>query len=157
MSIKIIVAVAKNNAIGKDNKMPWHLPEDLKYFKEKTLGHTVIMGRKTLDSLGRALPGRKNIVITRQESVDYENVVIYHSLKEAIADEPDAFIMGGADIYRQSMDLADLLYITHIEAEMEADRFFPEIDPAIWEKQSSNKMQSESGIILDFAIYKRKA
>lgn len=157
MSIKIIVAVAKNNAIGKDNKMPWHLPEDLMYFKNKTLGHTVIMGRKTLDSLGRALPDRKNIVITRQESVDYENVVIYHSLKEAIADEPDAFIMGGADIYRQSMDLADLLYITHIDAEMEADRFFPEIDPAIWEKQSSDKMQSKSGIILDFAIYKRKA
>lgn len=157
MSIKIIVATAKNGAIGKDNRMPWDLPEDLKYFKEQTMGHTIIMGRKTYDSIGKALPGRKNIVISRNENLNLPNVIIYNSLESAIAQEKDAFIMGGAEIYKQALSLADYLYITHIDADIEADRYFPQIDKTDWEKQSSNKITSQNGIVLEFAIYKRKS
>lgn len=157
MSIKIIVATAKNGAIGKDNRMPWDLPEDLKYFKEQTMGHAIIMGRKTYDSIGKALPGRKNIVISRNECLELPNVTIYNSLESALAKEKDAFIMGGAEIYEQALPLVDYLYITHIDAEIEADRYFPSIDKAQWEKQSSNKITSQNGIGLEFAIYKRKS
>lgn len=154
MSLKIIVAVAKNGAIGKDNHMPWDLPEDLKYFKETTMGHAIIMGRKTYESLGKALPGRKNIVISRSD-IELSDAIVYNSLTDAIESENDAFIIGGAEIYKQAMPFADYLYITHIDAEIEADRYFPPIDESLWEKQSSKQLISANGIPLEFAIYGR--
>lgn len=146
--------MARNGAIGKDNRMPWNLPEDLKYFKEKTMGHTIIMGRKTYESLGKALPGRKNIVISRSD-LSLPDAIVYNSLTDAIESENDAFIIGGAAIYEQAISFADYLYITHIDVEIEADRYFPPVDDSLWEKQFSKQLISASGIPLEFAIYGR--
>ena len=137
--LSIIAAVAKNNCIGIGNDLPWHIPEDLKRFKEVTEGKTVVMGRKTYESifsrLSKPLPNRKNIVITSQ--ADYqvpENVYLAGSLDEAIDKfgGEELFIIGGASVYKQAIDKADKLYITLIDKEIEGDAFFPEIDKNIW-------------------------
>lgn len=117
--------------------MPWHLPEDLKHFKELTMGRTVVMGRKTFESIGKPLPGRTNVVVTRQQDFETQGVQVVHSLAEAVAKYPDAFIIGGAEVYRQALPLADELYITRIEADYEGDTKFPEFDPADWKLVSS--------------------
>lgn len=156
MSLKIIVAMTQNRVIGKDNKMPWHLPEDLAHFKRTTTGHTVIMGRKTYLSIGKALPNRKNIVLTRDESFSAQDAVVYHSLAEAIADEPDAFILGGADIFEQALPLVNDLYITHIETEIDGDRQFPSVDWQLWQEEECTKLHSKSGYELRVCRYKRK-
>lgn len=130
--ISIIVAIASNNTIGSANSMPWHLPEDFRHFKQVTMGKAVIMGRKTYESIGRPLPGRRNIVITRNTSLRIEGCEMASSLDEAIAlcnPAEENFIIGGGEIYRQAMPLADKLYITHIAAEFEGDTRFPTIGP----------------------------
>ncbi len=137
MSLKIIVAIARNGVIGCEGRMPWHLPEDLKHFKELTMGRTVVMGRKTFESIGKPLPGRTNVVVTRQQDFETQGVQVVHSLAEAVAKYPDAFIIGGAEVYRQALPLADELYITRIEADYEGDTKFPEFDPADWKLVSS--------------------
>jgi len=135
-----IAAMAKNRVIGVDNKLPWHLPEDLKFFKEKTKGHVMILGRKTFESLGKPLPNRFHIVVTRQESYKYEdpNVQVVHDLKTAIelahmlttkyntkfGDE--VFVVGGGEIFQQSMDIVDRIYLTVIEKDFPGDAKFPE-------------------------------
>jgi len=156
LSLKIIVAMAQNRVIGKDNKMPWHIPEDLAHFKRITTGHTVIMGRKTYLSIGKALPKRKNIVLSRDASFQVKDATVYHSLAEAIADEPDAFIIGGAAIYEQALPLANELYITHIEAEIDGDSRFPQIDWRQWQEEDCNKADTKSGYKLRFCKYQRK-
>jgi dihydrofolate reductase len=129
MTLIAIFAMDLDNAIGKDNKLLCHLPDDLKFFKKNTLGFPMIMGRKTFDSIGRPLPGRENIVITRNQDFKVEGVTVYHSLEECLANlkGEKAYIVGGAEIYRQLMPKTDELLVTLIHHQFEADTFFPEI------------------------------
>ncbi len=153
MNLKIIVAMDRNQMIGKDNDMPWQIPEDLAHFKQVTMGHTIIMGRKTYLSIGKALPGRKNVVLTRDTDFVAEDTVAVHDLQKAA--EPGAFVIGGASVYEQALPLADMLYITHIDAEFEGDRHFPKLDWAEWRQISSESLKSDAGYQLRFAVYKR--
>ena len=138
MNISIIVAIARNGAIGFENKLLYWLPNDLKRFKALTTGHTIIMGRRTFESLPKgALPNRRNIVLSRQD-IEFAGAERYASLEAALSRcqaEEEVFIIGGASVYQEALPLADTLYITHIEdTPKEADAFFPEIDPAIWKE-----------------------
>jgi dihydrofolate reductase len=132
----IIAAMDRNRAIGKGNRMPWHLPDDLKRFKALTRGHHVVMGRKTFDSIGRLLPGRTNVVITRQLAYTQPGAIVVHSLAEALqrcAGDPEPFVIGGAEIYQQAMAAAGRLYLTKVDTLTEgADAFFPLLDPEVW-------------------------
>ncbi|MCJ8154966.1 dihydrofolate reductase [Chryseobacterium sp. SSA4.19] len=136
--ITIVVAIGENSGIGSDNQMLWHLPKDLKHFKEITSGHPVIMGRKTFESIGKPLPNRTNIIISRKNDWFEEGVLIVGSIKEAIKFakkiDDDIFIIGGGNIYQQTMDIADRIELTTVKANIEADTFFPEIDEKIWKK-----------------------
>ena len=149
--ISLIVAIAKNGVIGCEGKMPWHIPEDLRYFKRLTTGHTVIMGRKTFESLGRPLPNRTNVVVTRQKDYRPEGVEVVHSLEEAVAKHPDAFVIGGAEIYRQALPLADELYITKVHASYKGDTKFPKTDLRHWRRISSENHGS-----FEFVVYSRR-
>lgn len=142
--LSIIVAVAKNNVIGKDNKLIWHIPADLKHFKDITTGHTIIMGRKTFESLGRILPNRKHVILCNdmELNIDNENVEVLEdvSMVKKYADsEEENFVIGGATIYRLLMPYADKLYITHINQEFDGDVTFPEIKKEEWKVVSSTK------------------
>ena len=137
--LSIIVAKAKNNIIGKENKLIWHLPEDLKHFKELTTGHTIIMGRKTFESLGRVLPNRKHVVFSQNPDfkVDDENVEIVHSMlqiQEYIENEEENFVIGGAMIYNLLMPYVTKMYVTQINKDFEGDTFFPRIDENVWKE-----------------------
>lgn len=136
--ITIIAAIGHNNALGKDNQLLWRLPKDLKHFKTLTENHPVVMGRKTYESIGKALPNRTNIVVSRKPNWFQEGILIVSTLKEALkfAKKIDEtiFIIGGGEIYKQTMDLADRLEITLVEGDFDADTFFPEIDPKVWKK-----------------------
>lgn len=139
--ITIIVAAAENDAIGKDNKLIWHLSDDLKRFKTLTNGHHIIMGRKTFESFPKPLPNRTHVVITRQPNYKApEGVIVVHSLEaaiEAAKADPQPFIIGGGQIYKQAMAIADKIELTRVHESFEADAFFPEIDPNIWEETSN--------------------
>lgn len=129
--ISIICAMSENRAIGKDNKLLWHIPEDLKFFREKTLNHPIIMGRKTFESIGKALPKRTNIVITRDAEYQADGVSVVGSLEEALSfakkeETEEIFIIGGGQIYKEAMEYADTLYLTIIKGNFDADTFFPE-------------------------------
>ena len=133
MIISIIVAVSQNGVIGKDNKLPWHLPADLKYFKRLTMGHHIVMGRSTFDSIGKALPGRTNVIITRQRDFKAEGCVVVHELKQAFElarsnNENECFVIGGGDIIRQSLVWADKIYMTRILHDFDGDTFFPQLN-----------------------------
>jgi dihydrofolate reductase len=137
MKIAIIVAQSINRAIGRYNQLLWHLPEDLKYFKSTTSGHCVAMGRKTFDSIGRLLPNRTNIVISRNADLLIEGARVVSSLERAIEmaeelDETVLYVIGGGEIYRQALPIADLLHVTCVSDEVEGDTFFPDIDPLVW-------------------------
>lgn len=137
MLISIIAAMGRNRAIGYQNTLPWRLPTDLQRFKQLTLGHHMIMGRKTFESIGRPLPGRTSIIITRQKDFQAEGCFIAHSLDAAIAlaksrGEQEAFVIGGAEIYAQALSKADRMYLTLVEAAPEADAFFPLFDEILW-------------------------
>jgi len=143
MKISLVWAMAQNRVIGRNNQLPWYLPEDLKYFKRITLGKPVIMGRKTFDSIGKPLPGRTNIVVTRNRDWSFEGVRTVDSLEaarelcenQAIVDgTEEAMIIGGAEIYRQAMPLADRLYLTEVHADVEGDATFPEFDRSQWQE-----------------------
>lgn len=139
--LSAIVAMAHKNVIGKQNDLPWYLPADLKRFRELTTDHTVIMGRNTADSiiarLGHGLPNRKNIVITRHDDYQPEGFIVVHSLEEALkqADE-DAFIIGGAQIFSLAFPLVKRLYVTEVDADIDGDTFFPEINPEQWREMA---------------------
>jgi dihydrofolate reductase len=134
MRLSAIVAMATNRCIGRNNTLPWRLPADLKRFKQLTLGHTLIMGRKTYESIGRPLPGRTTLVVTRQRDYAPEGVQVAHSLEEALelARGDEVFIAGGADLYRQTLERVRRLYLTRIDREYAGDTFFPELDLPTW-------------------------
>lgn len=162
MQKNIIVAIADNNAIGKDNALLWHISEDLKFFRRQTLGCPVIMGRKTFESIGRPLGGRVNIVISRGFSTG-EDVAVTGSLEEAFAvaestNLEKCFVMGGGQIYAQALPHADRLVVTHVHTVIEeADTFFPPIDPEVWkaESRSEMKIDEETGYTFEFVEYIR--
>ncbi len=139
MKLSIIVAVAENGVIGHNNQLIWHLPEDLKMFKRLTSGHPIIMGRKTFESIGKPLPNRTSIIITKNPDFQIEGCITVHSLEEAIEaaneiEENEAFIIGGAEIYRLALPFADTIYLTEVHHTFEGDTFFPAIDKDIWEE-----------------------
>ena len=141
----IVVAISENNAIGKDNQLLWYLPADLKHFKNITTGHTVIMGRKTFDSVGKPLPNRRNIIITRHV-MHIEGCEVVSSIDAALAlcaDEEEVFIVGGAEIYRQSIHLTDRIYLTIVHQKFEADSFFPEISDSEWKETAREDHQPD--------------
>jgi len=135
MKLSIIVAASQNNVIGKDNQLIWRLSADLKRFKALTTGHHIIMGRKTFDSIGKPLPNRTSIIITRQADYKAEGCIVVNSLDEALAKVPadqEAFIIGGGTIYKEVMDKADKLYLTLVHSKFDGDTFFPKVDDKIW-------------------------
>ena len=161
--LSIIVAKAKNNIIGKNNKMIWHLPEDLKHFKNLTTGHTIIMGRKTFESLGKPLSNRKHIIFSQNPDfkVNDENVEVVHSLlqiQDLIEGKEEAFVIGGAMIYNFLMPYVKKMYVTEIEKDFEGDTFFPIIDSEIWKEVSREKGLKDENNNLDyyFVTYERK-
>jgi dihydrofolate reductase len=160
--ISIIVACAHHGVIGRNNELPWHLPEDLAHFKQTTLGKPVIMGRKTFDSivarLGKPLPGRRNIVITRNREWHYTGVEVAHDLESAVALcklEPDIFIIGGAELYQQAMPLADRLIVTEIALETEGDAHFPPIDVQVWQETGRDEFE-HAPLPYAFVTYERR-
>ncbi|WP_295654412.1 dihydrofolate reductase [uncultured Mucilaginibacter sp.] len=154
LTITIVVAISSNYAIGKNNQLLWHLPKDLKHFKDTTAGGTVIMGRKTFDSVGRPLPKRRNIVITRQD-IEIAGCEVVKSLEEAIAickTEAEVFIVGGAEIYRQAMHLTDRIYLTIVHHSFDADTFFPEIDYKLWHETAREDHQTDENHQFSFSF-----
>lgn len=134
--ITLIAAAAENNALGKDNQLVWHLPNDFKRFKQITSGHYIIMGRKTFESFPKPLPNRTHIIITRQKNYAIEGCIVVHSIEEAIKTCPkneELFVIGGAEIYKQSIDFADKIELTRVHATFEADAYFPEINDLDWQ------------------------
>jgi len=159
--ISLIVAVGKNNEIGKNNELLWHLPNDLKYFKQITLGLPIVMGRKTFESIGRPLPGRVNVIVTRNSNFKPEGCIVVDSIQNAMKATMSAqnvMIIGGADIYSQTLPIADRIYLTEVDAELEADKFFPSIDQNLWEEISRkhNPKDEKNEYNFDFVVLKRK-
>jgi len=164
--ISLIAAIGKNNELGKGNNLLWKFPVDQKFFRETTSGHTIIMGRKTFESLPGILPKRKHIVITRDKNYLRHGVDVVNSLEEALsssaraplAGDREIFIIGGAEIFKQSMDIADRLYITHIGAEdKDADTYFPEIIPVVWNEISreEHKADEKNPFPYTFSVYEK--
>jgi dihydrofolate reductase len=154
MIVSIVVAIGENHAIGKDNKLLWHLPKDLKHFKEITTGGTVIMGRKTYDSVGRPLPNRRNIIVTRQE-IEIEGCEVVNSVETALdlcRDKEEVFIVGGAEIYKLAMHLTDRIYLTIVHADFEADTYFPEIKEDIWKETARQDHEADEKNPLPFSF-----
>lgn len=148
MSLKVILiaAMAKNRVIGRNNTIPWHIPGEQQHFKTMTMGHTLIMGRKTFESIGRPLPGRRTIIITRNQAYRTAGCLVSQSLSSAIAlcsDEETAFIAGGGEIYRAALPLATAIYLTVLDREVEGDILFPELAPRQFRKLSEERMEGE--------------
>jgi len=163
MIISAIVAMSQNRVIGKDNKIPWHLPADLKYFKRTTLHHHIILGRKCYESIGRPLPKRTNIIVTRNKKYEAEGCVVVGSIEEALAfsrsrEQTEVFIAGGGQIYEQTMDLWDKLYLTEVALEAEGDIFFPQLVDSQWTMVSEKKCVADKSNQHNyiFKIYERK-
>jgi dihydrofolate reductase len=161
--ISFIVAVDENNLIGKNNQLPWHLPSDMKYFKNQTWGMTVIMGRKSLDSLGKPLQGRKNIVVTRNKDWTHEGVEVAHSINEAVdlakqTGAKEIFILGGAEIFKEAMPVADRIYLTRIHHKFEGDAYFPEIPTSEWNMVKSRfcDVDEKNKYPHSFQVWERK-
>jgi dihydrofolate reductase len=158
--IHIIVATDAQRGIGINNTLPWRLPEDLAHFKRLTTGHPIIMGRKTFDSIGRPLPNRRNIVITRNRDWQHAGVEAVDSVPAALAllGEQDGYVIGGAEIYRQTLPLADSVIVTRIGQTFACDAFFPELDPAQWQETAREEHNSESaGLPYAFVTLRRTA
>ena len=162
----LMVAAASNGVIGRDNELPWHLPKDLQYFKQTTMGKPVIMGRKTFDSIGRPLPGRANIVVTRQQNYQAEDVQVVHSLEQGLAlaqqlaaekSVDEVMVIGGAELYRQSLPSIERVYLTKVHAEVEGDAFFPNLDKA-WQCVSEEKHLAceRNPYDYSFCVYERR-
>nr|WP_324259997.1 dihydrofolate reductase [Cellvibrio fontiphilus] len=166
MKLAIIVAAAKNGVIGVGNKLPWHLPQDLKYFKSVTMGKPVIMGRKTYESIGRILPGRVNIVVTRNKSWPApEGLLVAHSLQDAIdsavrlgkPELDEIMVIGGAELYREALPFADKVYLTEIAIEPDGDAFFSLSDMRNWSLESSTAGEELAPVSHRFLVYRRQA
>lgn len=159
--ITLVVAAAENNAIGKDNQMPWHLPNDFKYFKKSTLGHSIVMGRKTFDSIGKPLPERRNIILTRDQHYNNPEVDVANGIQEVLTycrDEREIFIIGGADIFKQALPLAQKVLLTRVHAEIAGDTFFPELPPSDWTLVSQDRHSKDEKHAYDytFEVWERK-
>jgi dihydrofolate reductase len=156
--ITLVVAMDAQRGIGVDNQLPWHLPEDLAHFKRVTLDRPIIMGRKTFDSIGRPLPKRRNIVVTRNGGWSHEGVEAAGSLQDAVALAGDdaSSIIGGAQIFTEAMDIADRMIVTHIDAVYRCDTFFPEIDAAVWTVTAREDHRTADGLAYAFVTYERK-
>lgn len=157
--ISIIAAIAKNGVIGNNNTLPWHLPVDLKYFRNTTMGHAIVMGRRNHEDIGKALPGRRNIVLTRDENFSAENCEIAHSIDEVLGmiDRKDeTFIIGGAEIYLSFLPYADKLYITHIDVDVDGDVVFPKYNSGEWELESeeTHAVDSKNPLSCRFSVYR---
>lgn len=151
----MIAAAAENNALGKDNEMIWHLPDDFKRFKQLTTGHHIIMGRKTFESFPKPLPNRTHIIITRQKDYNPENCIVVGSMKEALEKTPeneDAFIIGGGEIYNLGLPFADKIELTKVHADFEADAFFPEINPEEWKLENEEFHPKDEKHNFDFTF-----
>lgn len=158
-TISLIAAMSKNHVIGINNTLPWHLPADLQHFKQLTLGHTIIMGRKTFESIGRALPGRTNLIISRNGYPAPTNCTVVDSIAAAIKfceNEEEVFFIGGAQIYQQAITYADKLYLTEIDTEIEGDAHFPDFSPTDW-IETDRQQQVASPHTYDFVTYLRKS
>ncbi|MCB9282783.1 MAG: dihydrofolate reductase [Lewinellaceae bacterium] len=163
MIVSAIVAVSRNRVIGKDNQIPWYLPADLSYFKRTTLGHFVIMGRLSFRSIGRPLPKRTNVVVTRDPFFTANGCLVAHSVGEALqmaleAGETEAFILGGGQIYRDSMDLWDRLYLTEVDVEVDGTVFFPELEEGEWElvREEPHSPDAKNPFAYNFKVLERK-
>lgn len=157
-SLSLIVAVSGGGVIGVNNTLPWHLPEDLKRFRALTTGHHIIMGRKTYESLNRLLPDRTTVIVTRNRDYAVAGAVMTHSLQDAIAkcgDDPEAFLIGGAELYAEGFKLADKLYLTEIHAEYEGDAFLPAFDLKQWQEVSRESHISANGLRFSYVTYTR--
>lgn len=159
MRVSLIAAVSANRVIGRDNQLPWRLPEDLRRFKRLTMGHTLVMGRKTFESIGRPLPGRSTVVITRQPDYAPPGVAVAHSVDEALAraQGEEVFVAGGEEIFRQTIGRADRLYLTWIHAEFPGDTRFPELDEREWRivEREDHGPEGEVPFAYSFLVYER--
>jgi dihydrofolate reductase len=158
MLISQIAAMARNRVIGRDNRLPWHMPDDLAWFFRITRGHHIIMGRRNFEANGKALPNRTNIVVTRNKNYQAPGCVVVHTLDEAIGyardhGEEEAFIVGGGEIYAATLPLADRIYLTIIETEVEGDTFFPEPDPQEWKEVSREPHRADERNPYDYTFY----
>lgn len=156
--VRFVVAYAANRVIGKDNDLPWRLPSDLAHFKRVTMGQPILMGRRTWESLGRPLPGRRNLVVTRQSDYQAPGAEIFPTLAAALlacAGQDSVCVIGGAEIFQAALPLADEIVATEIHAEPEGDVFFPAIDPTEWEETSREPQPEENGLNFDFVVYRR--
>jgi dihydrofolate reductase len=145
--LAMVVAIGDNGAIGKDGKVPWRIPEDMKHFKNVTMGHAIIMGRKTWDEVGRPLPGRRNLVVSRQPGLTLEGAEVFPTLEAAIvaarATDPEPHVIGGSTIYDAAMPLATRIYLTEVHRDVEADTFFPPFDRSVWREVSRRPAETE--------------
>ena len=161
MKLALICAMSENRVIGKNNSLPWHLPEDLRYFKRTTMGNSIIMGRKTWESIGRVLPGRTNIIVTRNSSLEIEGVKIVNSLLEAIRlagniaavdGSTEAFIIGGAELYKKALPFAQRFYLTRVHANVKGDTFLTAFDEKEWEEISCEEFSKSNSNPFDYSI-----
>ncbi len=154
--ITLVVAMGLKNEIGLNNQLLWHLPKDLKHFKELTSGHPIVMGRKTYESIGKPLPNRTNIVVSRKKDWFEEGILIVGSLKEALKFakkiDPEVFVIGGGTLYEQTIEQADRLEITQVNAQLNADTFFPKINPKIWHKTAERCIEKDENNTYDFCF-----
>jgi len=161
MTISLIVAMGENHVIGRNGDLPWHIPEDLKWFKKNTLGKPIIMGRKTFETLKKPLPGRHNIVITSDQNYEVDGTTVTHSLEEALeaaGEVEEIMICGGASIYKQALPLVDKMYITLIYHDFEGDTFFPKYDTKQWkEVEQIDRYQTHDEYDYSFLIYERRS
>jgi dihydrofolate reductase len=153
--------MAQNRVIGRNNALPWHLPADLRRFKQLTMGHAVILGRRTFDTIGKPLPGRRWVVLTRDRGWHHEGVVVAHELDQALRDlagEAEVFVAGGAEVYAQALARADRIYLTLIHAEIEGDARFPGIDPAEWRLVEDERREADArhAYAFSFRRYERR-
>jgi dihydrofolate reductase len=156
--LSLIVAVARNGVIGANNALPWHLPEDLKRFRALTTGHHIIMGRKTYESLNRLLPGRTTVIVSRTAQYSVAGALVAASLQQAITlcgDDEEIFLIGGAELFREGLQLADRLYLTEIDASFDGDVFFPELDFAGWQEVARERHISAQGLPFTYITYHR--
>ena len=157
--LSLIVAFANNQVIGINNTLPWHLPEDLKRFRALTMGHHIIMGRKTYESLGRLLPGRTTIIVTRNKDYKAEGALIVHDLQAALmlcVNDSEPFLIGGAELYKDGLNLANKLYITEVHADFAGDAFFAELDLNAWQLAEKKTHLSANGLQYSDLIYIKK-
>jgi len=161
MKLSLICAMDENMVIGRNNSLPWHLPEDLKYFKRTTMGKSIIMGRKTYESIGRPLPGRTNIIVTRSRDYEVENARVVDCLTDAIElaetisfidGSEEAFIIGGAELYKHALPFVDRMHLTMVHSEVDGDTYFPDFDVEEWEEVSKEHFDADESNPYDYSI-----